>query len=155
MHMAEKNGSDKTLQPNPLIAQLIAQGAETAMTVHGFVGPATRDGFICLYPRLLNLSNSIEIALADILHSAEAPQSVPGAVIRWVKKDARIHIRRVGVSEAANLSAENLARLRRGPAGTPRPDLAELRKGRLRMRLRPQQNVQSDYPILAKEGERA
>jgi hypothetical protein len=143
--------ADKTLQPNPLIAQLIASGAETAMMLRGFVGPATRDGFVCLYPRL-NLSDSIEIAAADILHSIEAPQSVLGAVVLWVKRDAQIRVRRVGASEAANLSAESLARLRKAPAGAPRPDLVDLRKGRLRMRLRAQQNVQDYCGIFCDEG---
>src|SRR5437016_5850686 len=137
--MAEKNGSDKTLRENPLVAQLIAQGAESAMALRGFVGPTTSDGYVCLYPRLHNLSHSIEIALADILHSVEAPQSVLGAVILWVKKDAKITIRRVGVSEAASLSADKFAGLRKGPAGTPPPNLVELRRGRLRMRVRAEQ----------------
>jgi hypothetical protein len=138
--MAEKKrSSDGALRENPLVAQLIAQGAETAMTLRGFVGSSAREGYVRLYPRLQNLSDSIEIARADILHSMEAPQSVLGGVILWVKKDAKIAVTRVGVSEPAGTPAENLVDLRKGPAGTPPENLVELRKGRLRMRVRPQQ----------------
>ena len=143
--MAESGGSDKTLQENPLVAQLIARGAETAVTLRGFVGPTTSPGYVSLYPRLSNLSESIEIAVADILHSVEVPQSALGAVVLWVKKDAKISARRVGVSQAVSVSAGNLAGLRKGPAGAPPPNLVELRKGRLRMRVRAQQSSDSPY----------
>jgi hypothetical protein len=145
--MAEESGSDKTLRENPLVGQLIAQGAEAAMMLRGYVGPKLRDGYVCLYPRLNNLSESIEIALPDILHSVEAPQSVLGAVILWVKKDAKISIRRIGVSQTVSDSAGNVPGMRKGLAGTLLPpNLVELRKGRLRMRVRAQQARALDSP---------
>jgi hypothetical protein len=130
--MTEKNTPNRNLRENPLVAQLIAKGAETAMMLRGFVGPSAIKGYVRLYPRLQNLSDSVEIARADILHSVEAPQSVLGAVILWVKKDAKISVNRVGVSQ---------------PADTPAENLVEFRKGRLRIRIRAQQGGVCQSPI--------
>jgi hypothetical protein len=122
--MAEKGDSKDALRENPLVARFIERGADTSTILRGFIGPAIRDGHVRLYPRLNNLSNSVEVAREDILHSIEAPQSALGAVILWVKKDAKISIHRAGTSEATN---------------APRENDIELRQGRLRMRVRPQQ----------------
>jgi hypothetical protein len=120
-HMTDGDGdgAGKSLEENPLIAQLIAQGAETAMTLRGFVGRSARDGYIRLFPRIGNLADSVEIARSDIIHSVKAPRSTLGAVIVWVKRDAKI-----SVHKAPETSVQ-----------TPK-DLVELRKGRLRMRMR-------------------
>ncbi len=136
--MAGKDSSGDPLRENSLVAQLIAQGAETSIMLRGFVGPSARDGYVRLYPKLQNLSDSVEIARSDILHSVQAPQSALGAVILWVKKDAKISLHRVGVSEPMGAPAESLAALQKRSAGTPE-SMVELRRGRLRMRLRPQQ----------------
>src|SRR5262249_7297832 len=110
------------------------------MMLRGFIGPAAREGYIRLYPRLQNLSDSIEIAQGDILHSVEVPQSALGAVILWVNKDAKISIHRVGVSEPIVSQVEKLVNLRKGRVSPQHENLVELRRGRLRMRVRPQQN---------------
>ncbi len=118
--MTGKDGSDRLPADNPLLSKLIAQGAETAVTLRGFIG-AIGDDHVRLYPRISNLSESVEIARADILHSVAVPHSVLGAVILWVKKDAKFTIRKVTAT---------------GDASTLRQDLVELRKGRLRMQMK-------------------
>ena len=145
--MTEDRGPDRNLRENPLVGQLIAQGAETAMMLRGFIGPAARKGYVRLYPRLQNLSDSIEIALGDILHSVEAPQSALGAVILWVNKDAKVSINRVGIAEPISTQVENLANLRKGPINPQHANLVELRRGRLRMRISAQQARVCQSPI--------
>jgi hypothetical protein len=89
------------------------------MTLRGFVGRSPRDGYIRLFPRIGHLADSVEIARSDIIHSVKAPRSTLGAVILWVKRDARISVNR-----APETSEQ-----------TPK-DFVELRKGRLRMRMK-------------------
>jgi hypothetical protein len=78
--MAGKGRSIGALSENPLVTELIAQGAETSIMLRGFIGPSARDGYVRLYPKLQNLSDSVEIARSDVLHSVQAPQSALGAV---------------------------------------------------------------------------
>ena len=120
--MADKaDGGGKALADNPLITQLINRGAEELITLRGFIGPTARDGYIRVYPRIGNLGDSVEIAKSDIIHAVKAPRSSLGAVIVWVKKDARISVHRVNQREATG----------------PEPNsMVELRKGRLRMRMK-------------------
>jgi hypothetical protein len=148
--VAKERGSDDTLRENPLVTQLIARCAETAMILRGSIGPAAREGRVRVYPRLQNLSDSIEIAREDILHSVEAPQSALGAVILWVNKDAKISIHRVGVSEPIGSQVENPVNLRKGPVSPQHENLVELRKGRLRMRVRPPKIAAFSEPPLTR-----
>jgi hypothetical protein len=136
--MASKGGSVDALRENSLVAQLIERGADTSIMLRGFIGPSARDGYVRLYPKLQNLSDSVEIARSDIVHSVEAPQSALGAVILWVKKDAKMSLHRVGVSESMPAPAERLATFNKRAAGSSE-NMVERRRGRLRMRLRPQQ----------------
>ena len=80
-----------------------------------------------MYPRLDDLSESHEVARADILYFTEVPESVMpfGGMMIWVKMDAQI-IHRQG--QAAS--------------GT---DLAEVRRGRLRI-LMPLRRRLTDAP---------
>jgi hypothetical protein len=61
----------------------------------------------------------MEIARADILHSMRATQAPDGPVVVWVKRDASI---------SANNTAEGLGHAAR--------NMVEVKKGRLRMRMR-------------------
>ena len=119
--MAVEKAFAKDLQENPLIALLLAQGAETSIKLRGFVGPSVSPDVIRLFPRLDNLSECVEIPRAAILHSIKAPRSALGAVILWVKKDATITTLRINEPDV--------------PAQSP-PKMEEVRKGRLRMRVR-------------------
>jgi hypothetical protein len=115
------DGGGEALAENPLITQLIKHGADEAITIRGFIGPTDRDGHIRLFPRIGNLGDSVEIARSDIIHAVKAPRSSLGAVIVWVKKDAKISVHRVNRREATG----------------PEPNsMVELRKGRLRMRMK-------------------
>ena len=114
--------ADDAMGENPLLQKLIAEGAEQAMTLRGYVGPSTRDGYIQLYRRLGDLTESFEIARADIIHSLKEPRSVFGSIVVWVKRDAKIAIHRVdtpGVTDSNKLQA----------------NVTEVRQGRLRMRV--------------------
>jgi hypothetical protein len=113
--------ADDTLRENSLVTQLLAQGAESAMTLRGFIGPSSRDGYVRLYPKLTNMAESVEIARADILHSLEAPKSKHGAVILWVKREAQVFTHRVNTAESVSPAPRNLV---------------DVRKGRLRMQMR-------------------
>lgn len=118
--------ADDPLRENAVVRTLLDRGAERAMLFRGWVGPSTREGHIRLYPRLGDLSQSLEIARADIIHSTEEPQAVLGAVVVWVNKDAKIVVHRVETPGA--------------PAATalqkPASYAGEIRRGRLRMRIR-------------------
>jgi hypothetical protein len=114
--------AEDPMRENPLLAKLIAQGAESAITLRGYVGPSTREGYVRLYPRLGDLSESIEIARDDILHSLEEPRSAFGSVVVWVKKDAKLATHQVGTPGIA------------GTAGV-QANAVEVRQGRLRMRM--------------------
>jgi hypothetical protein len=70
--------TEDPMQENPLLEKLIAQGADTATVLRGYVGPSAREGYVRLYPRLGNLSESMEVPQADILHSIKEPRSVFG-----------------------------------------------------------------------------
>src|SRR5437868_2262302 len=103
---------------NPLVAKLLASGAEAAFS--GYVGPLTGEDIITLYPRLGDLSLSVEIARSDILHFETVPQTPFGRVILWVKKDAQ-------VTRRSATSVDKIDAARAKPI--------ELRRGRLLMRL--------------------
>jgi hypothetical protein len=118
MQMAED-----PMQENPLLEKLIAQGADTATVLRGYVGPSAREGYVRLYPRLGNLSESMEVPQADILHSIKEPRSVFGSIVLWVKKDANIIFHRVETPGGATSAG-------------PQANTIEVRQGRLRMRIR-------------------
>lgn len=123
--MAEEEGPPQEIVENPLIARLIEQGAETAMTLRGYVGPSPSEDHVRIYPRLGNLLVSIDVARSDILHFIEAPRSGLGAIILWVRRDAQIAVHRVETSESAAAPAQDA-------------DLVDVKKGRLHMRVRAQ-----------------
>lgn len=124
--MADEDASAKNLQENPLVATLLAQGALTAIKLRGFVGPSPHKDRIRLFPRLDNLAECVEIPRAAIIHTIKAPRSALGAVILWVRKDATLTTFRVDESDTPSQTA---------------PQMEELRKGRLRMRMRRQQSA--------------
>jgi len=116
--MDKETGPGAKISENPLLARLlVAEGAENAIALRGYVGPSRAEGYINLYPNLYDLSESLEVAQADVLHFAEVPETAMpfGATILWVKKDAQI-VHRQGEA------AENTG-------------AAEIRKGRLRIQL--------------------
>ncbi|MFF5211975.1 hypothetical protein [Streptosporangium sp. NPDC000396] len=121
--MTDASDSSSGIPENPLVAELIAHGVgNDARLLRGFVGPSRNENVITLYQRLDRLSDTVEIARSDILHHVKAPRSPLGGVILWVKKDAKITINRLEPPEPRD--------------DVPQSDLQELRKGRLRMRVR-------------------
>lgn len=103
------------------------------MTFWGYVGPSRKDGVVTLYPSLENLGDSIEIAVADILHVEDVPETVLlfGAKVVWVRRDAKITRLHVDTAEAAGTTHAADTSTQKGPA-------VEISKGRLRIRMRSQ-----------------
>lgn len=123
--MPDDDGPAPELAENPLIARLVEQGAQTAMTLRGYVGPSPDEDHVRIFPRLGNLQVSVDIPRSQILHFIDAPGSELGAVILWVKRDAHIAVHRVETSATAGTASDD--------AG-----LVDVTKGRLRMRVRAQ-----------------
>jgi hypothetical protein len=98
------------------------RGAD-AVPFWGYVGPASGAGLVALYPSLETAGDSVEIAEADVVEVADAPETVLlfGGKVIWVRRDATITRRRVEILDTT----------------APQPAAVELRKGRLRMRLKP------------------
>jgi hypothetical protein len=119
--MAGTKGSKPEFQENPLVAQLIAVGAENARVLRGFIGPSRDLDHIALYQSLARLGDAIEIPSEDVLHAVDAPGSSLGAVILWVNSEAQLSVRKI---HADSHQAT-------GPGS-----LHEVTKGRLRMHLR-------------------
>src|SRR4051812_6121286 len=75
--MADNKISGDILGESALVAKLLAQRAENAVAIRGFAGRSKREGYVRLYSRLVDLSESMEIARADILHSMRASAGRP------------------------------------------------------------------------------
>lgn len=134
--MSGKANWEAKIQDHPVLSKLIREGAGDSMTFWGYVGPSRKEGVVTLYPSLENLADSIEIAVADILHVEDVPETVLlfGAKVVWVKRDAKITRRHVDTAESVGtLETAETA----GPVA-PKDSVVEVRKGRLRMRLRTQ-----------------
>lgn len=121
--MAKAADKYPEFEENPLIAELLARGAENAKVLQGFIGPSRDDGHITLYQSLERLGDTVEIRREDVLHSVRSPRSGLGAVILWIKEDAQLSVRKTHAED------------RRPTAGPG--SLREVAKGRLRMRMRP------------------
>jgi hypothetical protein len=89
----------------------------------GYVGPSAGDESVTLFAGLDSPSDSVEIALRDVVHIEDVPETtLPfGAKLVWVHDGARIVRRRTGTAEAT-VEAQKRHRV-------------ELKKGRLRMQV--------------------
>jgi len=65
--------SHKEFPVHPLLAKLNPRPDDERrfVTIYGYIGPATRDGIICLYPSL-DLRSHLEIPVAEILFAEPA-----------------------------------------------------------------------------------
>jgi hypothetical protein len=115
--VAKASGKPSKFAENPLIAELIAAGAENSELLRGFIGPSSDDRYITLHLSLARLGDSIQIPREDVLHIVDAPDAGLGAVLLWIREDSQTYLRATQGSR-------------------------EVTKGRLRMQLRPiSQNV--------------
>jgi len=139
--MVDKDG----IAEHPLLSKLGAE-AGNVMSLRGYVGATTQEGHVRLYPSLDDLSKSVEIPSTDIIHTAEATDSVPpGAMILWIKKGAEVTYHRV---ESAKTSARALpraflgggARAESAPPEIAAGDVVEVNRGRLRILVRRQRD---------------
>lgn len=124
--------ADKTIPEHPLVSKLVA-GSANAMCLRGYVGPSS-EGHVRLYPGLDDLSESVEIARADIVHTAEAADSSPpGATSIWVKRDAEVTYYRI---ETVRTPAQALPRRFTQAETLPASELVEVNRGRLKILVR-------------------
>src|SRR5262245_48788003 len=104
----EKGGK---LTEHPLVAKLRpdpGEATEPTVKLTGYVGRSPRSGSVRLYTSLEDLSQYLEIAEDDVVHSEEAPETVleHGGTYVWVKQSAEIvH----GVSQTTKVQAQFLA----------------------------------------------
>jgi hypothetical protein len=138
--MATQKHDGHHLGPHPLLSRLLEAGANVR-AFRGYVGPDKGTGRVRLYPSLGDLSFSIEINEADIVASAEAPETLlpHGGTVVWVKPDAEVichgdrintvAARRSRRSGAVDVSSTNL--------GDKAGSLVEVQTGRLSIQLRP------------------
>ena len=119
--MAGTKGSEPEFEVNPLVAQLVAVGAENARVLRGFIGPSRDEAHITLYQSLARLGDTVEIPREDVLYAVDAPGSGLGAVILWITNEAQLHVRKIQAESHRTT----------GPFS-----LREVNKGRLRMHLR-------------------
>jgi len=123
---------------HPILAKLTAGGADNAMSLSGYIGTSLQDGHVKLYPTLDDLSESVEIARADILHAADDPKAPQGGTTVWVKKDAPVTYHR---TESVKTSAQQLP-ITFSPGGARAGgarainDAVDVARGRLRMQVR-------------------
>ena len=123
--MAKDPDAERRLKTNALVSRLLDAGSENAVAFTGFVGQASRPGYVRLIFRLNDLAGGIEIAESDIVATAELPNSSLGAVAVWVKSDAVI-------KESSARPAAAVAFPRRSGAMT------DIQRAGLRMRVRAQ-----------------
>jgi hypothetical protein len=121
--MPDSRKKQSEIRENPLIAELIARGAESSIALRGFIGPSRDDRYITLYQNLARLGDTVEIPREAVLHVVDAPGTTLGAVMLWVKDDAQLSVRRAQSDTA--------------PKAGPGAKLQEVTKGRLRMQLGP------------------
>jgi hypothetical protein len=94
--MANDGESGGGLTPLPVIVQLVGKlgerGLSNAMMLRGYIGPSTSEDRITVFPTLDDLSQSFELASADVLAFAEAPEALlpNGGKVIWVRSDAVI-----------------------------------------------------------------
>ncbi len=127
---SEETSSGENIPENPLLARLlVTEGATSAITLRGYIGPSRAEGYVNLYRSLNDLSECLEIARGDILYFREVPESFMlfGATIIWVKKDAQITYRQGVTVETTDLNATTNEIV----------GLREVNKGRLRILTRP------------------
>jgi hypothetical protein len=134
--MSDDSSWESKLQDHPLLSKLIREGAGDSMTFWGYVGPSRKEKVVTLYPSLENLADSIEIAVSDILHVEDVPETILlfGAKVVWVRRDAKITRRHVDTAEAVG-TIETAATV---DTVSPKGSVVEVKKGRLHVRLRTQ-----------------
>jgi hypothetical protein len=92
--MAEEGDSGAKLTAHPTVEKLVGDnsGFSSGMTVRGYVGPSMSEDRVTVFPTLDDLSQSFELARADVLAVDDAPDSqLPnGGKVIWVKSDAVI-----------------------------------------------------------------
>jgi hypothetical protein len=118
---------ENPIEANQALAKLLAAGHPGAVFFRGYVGPSQDDKVINLYPSLLDLRRSVEIAREDVvlIQSAAEAGLADGSMIVWVVEQARVTHRRVAI--AGDFSKTQAPAI---PAGA-----GEVQKGRLRIQV--------------------
>lgn len=109
--MADDGQSDESLTPLRVIEQLVGEqsGLSNAMMLRGYIGTSTSEDRITVFPTLDDLSQSFELARADVLAFTEAPEALlpNGGKVIWVRSDAVI-------TQRNTKTAQQFVQMRRG-----------------------------------------
>ena len=85
-----RGSAESRFEPHPLLSRLLEQSEGVgARAFRGYIGPSKAEGSVWLYPSLGDLSFSIEMREADILDTANAPETLlpHGGSVLWVRTD--------------------------------------------------------------------
>ena len=98
--------SKSDLPHHGLLAKLVGSGTGDLTTIKGFVGPSANDGYVCIYATLDDLGESMEVAEFDIVYheSLSNKDASQGAIKLWLKKNAKVNIRRERTKAAVGVS---------------------------------------------------
>jgi hypothetical protein len=118
--MSEK-ASGLQIPTHPFFRSNSEESAKGAVSFVGYIGPASANNVVPIYASLEDLSTSVEVATADIIHVEDVPETTMpyGAKRVWLRGSANVVRRHTAKAENAT------TRDRRA--------MTEIRKGRLRM----------------------
>jgi len=101
---------------HPLLAKMHAMNITNVTIFRGYVGPGATEEYIKLYSSLRDLSRSVEIAKADIVHFEKTPESLLpfNAITIWLRKDAQVTAHNVETTEAGVKKERNFTEVNKG-----------------------------------------
>lgn len=73
--MADDSAGRATLSEHPLLSKFARDGAVEGTSFRGYIGPSSDEAHLTLYSSLEDPANSIQIALADVLHVEDIPET--------------------------------------------------------------------------------
>jgi hypothetical protein len=96
---------------HPLLKKLA--GSTDVTTLRGYVGAGKNDASIRIYTSLDDLSESVEVNKADVLHYASTPETVQpfGSTTIWIKREAQTTYKLDRVDKTATVKEIRAGRL--------------------------------------------
>lgn len=121
------NKGDKNLETHPILDKVLAEGGVTPKSITGYVGASSRGGYVTIYPNLTDLTKSYEVAVDDVLHTADVPESVRpfGAKVVWLRGDADVGFRRVQTGQSAASGPQGPTNVQSGRLNMQIPMMAD------------------------------
>ena len=134
-----RGSAESRFEPHPILSRLLEQSEGAgARAFRGYIGPSKAEGGVWLYPSLGDLSFSIEIREADILDTADAPETLlpHGGTIVWVRTDAEVVFHGREVTTVAVRSIGLGPRQEAIDVARTSGAFVDVQQGRLRLRVR-------------------